>query len=141
VARTRGWSWPEPGSRATPAARLTRVPGVGQEQRLLTLVQGQETAGQLTVVGHLGCLHPPAGQGPARTPDTTGRRGRRSPAPPCQLIRGPCDGALGDGGQPVAIWVRLDQLAAGGDEPLAGADDPGSASRRSPRTGTSRLLV
>jgi len=33
---------------------------------------------------------------------------------------------LGGGGQPVAIWVRLDQLAAGGDEPLAGADDPGS---------------
>ena len=39
---------------------------------------------------------------------------------------GLCDGALGDGGQPVAIWVRLDQLAAGDDEPLAGADDPGS---------------
>jgi hypothetical protein len=33
---------------------------------------------------------------------------------------------LGDGAEVVAIWVRLDQLTAGDDEPLAGADDPGS---------------
>jgi hypothetical protein len=32
---------------------------------------------------------------------------------------------LGDGAQPVVVWVRLEQLAAGHDETLAGADHRG----------------
>jgi hypothetical protein len=90
------------------------------------LVQGQETAGQLTVVGRLGCLHP------QQVKDLRERQTRPAAAAGGLQHRsasssgGPCDGALGDGGQPVAIWVRLDQLAAGDDEPPAGADDPGS---------------
>ena len=54
---------------------------------------------------------------------------------------GRCDGALGDGAQPVVLWVRLDQLAAGDDEPLAGADHRRRVSRRSPRTDASTLMV
>jgi hypothetical protein len=56
----------------------------------------------------------------------TSHRGRRSPAPRCQFIRWSMRWRLGRWCKAVAIWVRLDQLAAGDDEPLAGADDPGS---------------
>jgi hypothetical protein len=54
---------------------------------------------------------------------------------------GPGDGALGDGGQAAAIWVRLDQLAAGDDEPLAGADEPGLGEQAVAEDGASTLIV
>jgi hypothetical protein len=48
---------------------------------------------------------------------------------------------LGDGGQAAAIWVRLDQLAAGDDEPLAGADEPGLGEQAVAEDGASTLIV
>jgi hypothetical protein len=62
--------------------------------------------------------------------------------PKTRYIGGPGDGAVGDGGQAVAIWVRLDQLTGAVTMSRWPAlMTQAQASRRSPRTGASTSMV